>query len=192
MQKHNKHMVFLIVVCIAAGLLFGNMIINKIVRQIDNMNSEIQAKKKEQDDIQKWITKNKSYVSKWEKISEFQSQSVADLQTRFASYLQATASKNAFNFDKQSAPTGKSIKDHEEFQLLTYKLTFSAAPGDLAKFLGALDKSDKLLCIDSMDVSSKKDSSPGYYSMALSSTKDLTVNIDVSIPAATEDDIDGE
>jgi len=81
---------------------------------------------------------------------------------------------------------GATEEDKEEFQELSYKLTFSADLEELVDFLEKLDSSDRLLRLDRLEITPKWKSTygGGIYEMRIPSSKDLLVKVTVSTPAA--------
>jgi hypothetical protein len=182
MKKRRRYIVAIVLLAILI-LLLGHMTVGWMRTYLYSLERRIEQSKLALKTIDDECNINTKYKNKWKEISGFQNEALEDRQTQFTAYLQKLEADRDFDFG-QMTPSERPLKETKEFQELSYKLVFSANLKDLAMFLARLDESDKLLRIDSLNISCKIIPQYDRYRMPLLSTADLQVELTVTIPAA--------
>ncbi len=178
MKKRKKHL-FLIIVIIIALAAICQVITTSMLGYLSKLDKKIEISQQKLLEVRREIQQNEKYVLKWKEISKVLSEPVPDRRTNFRAYLQSLVL-----FDSLTPQTDKPLDANGKFQVLSYQLLFSVNLRELAQFLAQLDASDRLLRIEKLQVTTRP--IPVHdvrWENSLQSTRDLIVNLTVSIPA---------
>jgi len=182
MKQRKRHIIVLGLVISIVTLLVGRSITWRMWDYLQALEKQVREQKAILAQAEEEITQNAAFVNKWNQIKGFQEEPVEDRKNNFSAYLN---SLEALVFANIGPATSQPIEDREAFQILSYKVTFSANLEELVDFLIELDQSERLVQIDQLRITSKGLGTPrGSYSMTLPSSADLEVVFTVSIPAA--------
>lgn len=183
-MKTRKRKIILILIGIVVLLLTGRWIYIKMTDYLDGLDTQIAEVQTNLSLARKELDDNSEFVEKWNRISSFKNAPMDERGTKLTAYLDSLAADLNIVYQNLSAPSSRPFKDNQEFQMLRYKLVFPADLKDLVEFLHRLDSSDRLIRIDRLQINRRKTSYSNYYETPLPSTKDLTVEITISIPTA--------
>ncbi|MBN1765079.1 MAG: hypothetical protein JW860_07470 [Sedimentisphaerales bacterium] len=180
MRNPVRKSTLIILLILIAGLLAGKTAVQKMLNYMDDLDSQIEQCKFDLQNATTEILNNQEYIKKWNSISDFKNELIEDRQTNFMGYLQGLEAQRDFDFTDLSVPSvGRLMDENNDFQVLSYKLTFPVDLEDLVEFLAQIDSSDTLLHIDRIEITKRKAPLPGR-------PQDLMVKMTVSTPATAQ------
>ena len=185
MKRRKREITLMVFAAFIVAFFLGRAIFSRMTAYMSKLDADIDHQKTLLATANMEIKKNAEFVKKWNEIKSFMQEPVEERKNIFTAYLQSLEAQRDFDFDDLSLSEGAVMQDHEEFQTLSYKLTFSADLDDLVEFLDRLDLSEKLLRVERLEIFIKRkiSSYATRYETSLPSTKNLFVTVTVSIPA---------
>ncbi len=183
-MKTQKRKIIIIFICLGGGLLLARFIYLKMNRHLTDLDSQIAKLDTDLQLARNEIEHNQDFVDKWAKISSFQDEQTDERGTKLTAYLDSLVAELDIVYQEISAPNAQQLKENQEFQILSYKVVFTAYLEDLVELLDRLNTSDRLIRIDQLQITRRKTAYAGYYETPLPSTKELTVEIIISTPTA--------
>ena len=174
--------------CVVA-VLVGRQIGRRMQNKLDALDSEISTCQSDKDRANREIQVKTHYVEKWDRIKGLLQKTVQERRLNFDAHLIKLADDSGVVI-RQKDYSDLPMKDHTEFRILNCNLKVDCKIGELADFIALLDQEkDWLLRIENLTVKTERSSfSPSTFVSELPSTKDLQVDMVVSMPAASSEE----
>lgn len=185
-KSPKKAMVVNITICLMI-LILGPVMYKNMMDTLDKKNEKIQDQLVKLRQMNDEIASNHDYVEKWQQIRGFMDETVESRRTIFATYLDTWKQECGFNFSLLGVTSGQPIKGKHQYQELSYNRSFETDLSRVVEFLSRLDKSQKLLRIDHLEIRRNSAVLESYFPNG-TKAGDLDVTIRVSIPAASPPD----
>jgi len=189
MNKRKRNITIIITVLFLGFLLLGKVLAQRMRNHLNDLDSQITQLVTQRNGAYEELKSNNSYVEQWERISSFLSEPIEIRRANFIAYLQQLEKQSEILITSQGPFSARSMENRPQFQILSYKLNFSCDLKGLVEFLARLDAEDRrLLRIESLKITPRQRpvyATPPRYSQELSSTRSLSVEMTVSIPAVT-------
>ena len=180
MGKNRRTITILGLMLCVVAVLVGRQIGRRMQNKLDALDSEISTCQSDKDRANREIQVKTHYVEKWDRIKGL---------------LQKTVQERRLNFDahliKLADDSGVVIRQKDYSDLPMKDLKVDCKIGELADFIALLDQEkDWLLRIENLIVNTADRSSFGArtFETELPSTKDIQVDMVVSIPTASSEE----
>jgi hypothetical protein len=172
--------------CVAA-VLVGRQIGRRMQNKLDALDREVEARRNDMHRANQEIQEKTLYVEKWKRITGLLQKTLQERQLEFGAYLIKLASDSSVLI-RQTVYNDSAMENHSEYKTLNCTLKLDCKIGELADFIAILDQEkDWLLRIENLTVKTVDRSSFGAstFGSELPSTKDIQVDMVISIPAAS-------
>ena len=175
-----------IVLCVLI-LIVGPVMYKNMMDTLDEKNDDMKDRLAELKRMNEDIASNQKYVEKWQKICGFMDETIQSRRTIFATYLDTWKQECGFDFSLLGVTSGQAIKGKHEYQELIYNRSFETDLSRVVEFLSLLDKSQKLLRIEHLEIRQNSAALDSYMPHT-DRAGDLDVTLRISIPAAAMSD----
>jgi len=184
-QSRKTVTIFGLFLCVAA-VLVGRQIGRRMQYKLDALDSEISLRRNKMNQDNREIQVKTHYVKKWDRIKGLLQKTVQERQLEFDAYLIKLAEDSGVVI-REKDYTDAPMENQSEFYILNCNLKLDCKIEELAEFAAMLDREkDWLLRIESLIVKTAERSAfaATTYSTDLPSSKDIQVDMAVSLPAA--------
>ena len=174
--------------CVVA-VLVGRQIGRRMQNKLDALDSKISTCQSDKDRANREIQEKTHYLEKWGLIKGLLQKTVEERQLEFDAYLIKLASDSSVVI-RQKDYSDSTMENHLEYKTFNCDLKLDCKIEELADFIALLDQEkDWLLRIENLTVKTERSSfSPSTFVSELPSTKDLQVDMVVSMPAASSEE----
>lgn len=178
------------VTILALGIfLFGRVLAMRMRNYLHELDTQIAQLELQRNQAYEELKTNNAYVEQWDGISNFLNEPVDVRRANFIAYLQQLEKQSEILITSQGPFSARRMDENPDFQILSYKLSFSCNLKGLVEFLACLDEEDKrLLRIENLKIIPRQRpvyATPPRYSQDLPGARPLSVEMTVSIPAAS-------
>ena len=190
MGKNRRTITILGLMLCVVAVLVGRQIGRRMQNKLDALDSEISTCQSDKDRANREIQVKTHYVEKWDRIKGLLQKTVQERRLNFDAHLIKLADDSGVVI-RQKDYSDLPMKDHTEFRILNCNLKVDCKIGELADFIALLDQEkDWLLRIENLIVNTADRSSFGArtFETELPSTKDIQVDMVVSIPTASSEE----
>jgi len=187
MGKSKRTITILGLMLCVVAVLVGRQIGRRMQNKLDALDSEISTCQSDKNLANREIQAKTHYVEKLSRIKGLLQKTVEERKLEFDAHLIKLADNSGVVI-RQKEYSNLPMKDYTEFRILNCNLKVDCKIGELADFVAKLDQEkDWLLRIESITVKSvdRSSFSTSTYVSELPSTKDIQVDMVVSIPAAS-------
>jgi len=187
-KRGSRRTTILVLGILLVALFLAQRMAEKMQSYLGKLDDEISAQEDLLAAATLEIDSSKGFLAKWNAIRGFQDEPVEERQNKFTAYLQSLETERIFYFSSLGSASGRPLESNPDFQVLSYDLSFYADIADLVEFIAQLDDSDKLVRLEKLRISHRKEPQTRYetaFPRTLTQPRgDLWVEMTVSIPAA--------
>ncbi len=165
----------------------GRLIGQRMKNKLDTLDHEVEARRADMNRANQEIQEKTHYVEKWKRIKGLLQKTEQERKLEFDAYLIKLAGDSGVVI-RQKDYSDSTLENHLEYKTFNCNLKLDCKIEELADFIAMLDREkDWLLRIESLTVKTVDRSLVGTSTFVseLPSTKDLQVDMVISIPATS-------